>query len=211
MYVGRIVAVGLNKAGNAVGMYRVSSRSFPNRETRMLEDKVAVMPKTGFEGDLSKNPYIAYNCIRIIENYAVISNGSHTDPIIEKIKMNMSPRDALTLSLLAMDFEKDHLDTPRIAGVITRSSESVFLGIVRRDAVLVREFKCVPGTVYYIATYEHNTPCLHYRDENFDIQTAGQARDYIFDKGVFSDFEKPVTSASVVTQKDGFELASEID
>lgn len=210
MYVGRIVAVGLNKAGKAVGMYRVSSRSFPNRETRVIEDKVAVMPKAGFEEDLSKNPYIAYNCIRTTEDYAIVSNGSHTDPITEKIQMNMSPRDALTLSLMAMDFEKDHLDTPRIAGVISKKSDSVFLGIVRKNAVLVREFEAIPGTVYYIATYEHNTPCLHYRDEKFDVQTAVEARDYIFNKGVFAELEKPVTSTSVIVGKDGFEIAAEV-
>jgi IMP cyclohydrolase len=33
MYVGRIVAVGRTPAGRAAVMYRVSSRSFPNRRT----------------------------------------------------------------------------------------------------------------------------------------------------------------------------------
>ena len=36
MYLGRIVAAGLTKDGRAVAMYRVSSRSFPNREARKL-------------------------------------------------------------------------------------------------------------------------------------------------------------------------------
>ena len=41
------------------------------------------------------------------------TNGSHTDPIIEKIMAGMNLRDAFTLSLLAMDYEHDTLDTPR--------------------------------------------------------------------------------------------------
>ena len=195
MYVGRIVAVGMNKDGKSVGMYRVSSRSFPNRETRIIGDKVAVMPKPGFEDDLSKNPYIAYNCIRTVGKYAIVSNGSHTDPITEKIMMNMSPKDALALSLLALDYEKDHLNTPRIAGVISLESASGFLGIVRKDGLIVREFKLTAGVAYYVATYEHNTPCGHYKDENFEVKNADEACTYIFNKGVFAELEKPVTSS----------------
>ncbi|MDR0932030.1 MAG: hypothetical protein LBM70_03310, partial [Victivallales bacterium] len=32
MYLGRIVAIGMTKDGKPTAMYRVSSRSFPNRE-----------------------------------------------------------------------------------------------------------------------------------------------------------------------------------
>ena len=79
MYLGRIVSIGRTRNGKNVAMYRVSSRSFPNRQTVKMGDKVAVMPRPGFEGDLQKNPYITYNCVRIAGNYAVVSNGSQTD------------------------------------------------------------------------------------------------------------------------------------
>jgi IMP cyclohydrolase len=95
MYVGRIVAVGMTRAGKAAAMYRVSSRSFPNREARLINGVVSIMPKAGFEDDLAKNPYIAYNCLRITGDIAVASNGSHTDPITEKISAGMSVRDAV--------------------------------------------------------------------------------------------------------------------
>ena len=52
MYVGRIVAVGRNANGAACGLYRVSSRSFPNREARILENSVAILPKPGHEDDI---------------------------------------------------------------------------------------------------------------------------------------------------------------
>jgi IMP cyclohydrolase len=210
MYVGRIVAIGMNKAGKLAGMYRVSSRSFPNRETRKIEDKVSVMPKAGFEDDLNKNPYIAYNCIRISGSKAVITNGSHTDPIVEKIAMGYPARDALALSLLALDFEKDHLDTPRIAGVIDSDTNAGCLAIVRKDAISVKEFQLNPGEAYYVATYEHNTPCIHFKDENFDVNSADEAGKYIFDKGVFADLEKPVTSAAVIATDSGYEIAAEV-
>ncbi len=208
MYVGRIVAVGMTKAGQVCAMYRVSSRSFPNRETRLIDGKVAVMPKPGCEGDLSKNPYIAYNCLRIAGDKAVATNGSHTDPIVEKIAAGMSPRDALALSLLALDYEKDSLDTPRIAGVVDHAAKTAFLGIVRKDALLVAERKLSPGMVCYIATYEHNAPC-HHDGAEFDAASAAEARDFIFGKGVFADLEKPVTAAAALATAKGFDLAAE--
>jgi hypothetical protein len=48
----------------------------------------------------------------------IASNGSHTDPIAEKIAAGMTPRDALVLALMTMDYEKDDYNTPRIAGVV---------------------------------------------------------------------------------------------
>jgi IMP cyclohydrolase len=210
MYVGRIVAVGMNKIGNLTAMYRVSSRSFPNRETRMIGDRVAVMPKPGFEDDLKKSPYITYNCIRITGDYAIVTNGSHTDPIAEKIQMGFPARDALALSLLSLDYEKDNYNTPRIAAVINPKTNSALLGIVKKDALLVRNFELVPGTALYVATYEHDIPCKHYRDENFDVASAEDAKKYIFDQGVFTELEKPVTAAAVYFTGKNFEVASEV-
>jgi IMP cyclohydrolase len=209
MYVGRIVAAGMNKAGDPVGMYRVSSRSFPNRETRMNGETVAVMPRAGFEDDLSKNPYIAYNCIRIAGNTAIVSNGSHTDPITEKIAMGMPPRDALALGLLAMDYEKDSLNTPRIVATVTRGDNRAYLGIIRHDGISVREFELTPGIAFYVATYEHNVPCSHYCDKDFDVESPEAACSYIIRGGVFAELEKPVTAAAVIAGQDGFYLATE--
>ena len=82
MYLGRIVAIGMTKEGKAAAMYRVSSRSFPNREAVLGNQQVAIMPRPGFEDDLRKNPYITYNCIRLTGEWAVATNGSQTDPIV---------------------------------------------------------------------------------------------------------------------------------
>jgi IMP cyclohydrolase len=210
MYVGRIVSVGMNKSGNLSAMYRVSSRSFPNRETRMIGDKVAVMPKPGFEDDLNKNPYITYNCVRIIGNHAIVTNGSHTDPITEKIQMGFPPRDAIALSLLSLDYEKDNYNTPRIAAVINPKNNSALLGVVKKDELVVRNFELTPGIALYVATYEHDIPCVHYKDENFDAVSAEEAKKYIFNQGVFADLEKPVTAAAVYFSGKNFEIASEV-
>lgn len=208
MYVGRIVAVGKTPAGKNVAMYRVSSRSFPNREARMIGDAVAIMPKEGFEDDIKKNPYIAYNCVRLANDHAIATNGSHTDPITEKIAMGMPVRDALASSLLAMDYEKDDYNTPRIAAVVPREGDTGYLGIVRHDALMVRAFELKAGQAFYIATYEHNYPCDKFADADFSAVTAADICEHVMRGGAFADLEKPVTAASAVAVDSGFDIAT---
>ena len=207
MYLGRIVAIGMTKEGKAAAMYRVSSRSFPNREAVLGNQQVAIMPRPGFEDDLRKNPYITYNCIRLTGEWAVATNGSQTDPIVEKLAMGYPARDAIALPLLAMDYEKDSLDTPRIVAVLGSNCRKGYLGIVRRDALLVREFDLVPGQVRYLSTYEKNRPCDDQVTGDFDGTCAHCAVNYVVDGGIFADFTNPVTSAAAVAEGDGYELA----
>jgi len=203
MYVGRIVAVGRSRSGRGAGLYRVSSRSFPNREAKILERAIAIVPKPGFENDIQKNPYIAYNCLRLARGFAIVSNGSHTDPIAEKIAAGLPPRDALAGVMLAMDYEHDSLDTPRIAGVVTPDGAAGWLAIVRKDALLVREFALQPGQAFYVCTYERNDPSPAQEDSSFDVSSAADACAYILGRGVFADFEKPVSAACAVAGDDG--------
>jgi len=207
MYVGRIVAIGKTPEGKSAAMYRVSSRSFPNREARLKGESVSIMPRKGFEDDLNKNPYIAYNCIRIAGNFAVATNGSHTDPITEKILSGMSARDALALSMLALDYEKDSYNTPRISAVVEKGSNLGWLAIVKKGSIHVAEFALEPGKAYYVATYEHTYPCSHYADEKFNAENAETACEYVISKGVFAKLENPVTAAAVVESDKGFDFA----
>ena len=208
MYLGRIVAIGLTSEGNAAAMYRVSSRSFPNREAITTAAGIAIVPKPGFEGDLRKNPYIAYNCLRTAGKYAITSNGSQTDPIVEKIAMGMPLRDAFALGLLAMDYEKDQLDTPRIVAAIGAGDTTGYLGIVRKNALLVREFELKPGQLFYISTYECNYPCDSFTDTAFDAVDAESACRYVINGGVFADFANPVTAACAVCKNGEFQTAT---
>ncbi|MDD3885491.1 MAG: IMP cyclohydrolase [Victivallaceae bacterium] len=210
MYLGRIVAIGMTKAGKTTAMYRVSSRSFPNREAVESNGLVSILPRAGFEGDLRKNPYISYHCVRIAGEWAVATNGSQTDPIVEKIASGMSPRDAISLGLLAMDYEKDSLDTPRIVAVVSCKRPQGYLGIVRKDALLVREFTLKPGEVRYISTYEANKPSDQQFSAEFDGACADCAAQYVIDGGVFADFSNAVTSAAAMANGDGFDLAVKV-
>jgi len=146
MYIGRFVVV-----GPKVGAYRVSSRSFPNRKvTRRDDDTLTVVPTA--DAEETDNPYVSYNCARSAGEGAVIGNGSHVDPIAEKYDRGYPARDALVEALHAMDYEKDDYDTPRVAGVIQQ--DAGYIGIVRRDALLVREV----DEPHLVATYEETEP-----------------------------------------------------
>ena len=117
--------------------------------------------------------------LRLSGSIALATNGSQTDPIIEKIAMGMPVRDAMALVLLAMDYEKDTLCTPRICAAVDASKKIATLGIVRRDAVLVREFELAPGKIFYVSTYEKNAPCKHNLDEGFNVEHADDICEYM--------------------------------
>jgi hypothetical protein len=114
MYIGRFVIVGRTLTGEWYVGYRVSSRSFPNRYILPLEDRAVVLPTEAAPS--SDNPYITYNCLRKFNDQVlVVANGSHVDPIIDKVQLGYGLRDAMALSLLALDYERDKYNTPRIA------------------------------------------------------------------------------------------------
>ncbi|WP_435177531.1 IMP cyclohydrolase [Halorussus sp. AFM4] len=188
MYVGRFLVV-----GPRVAAYRVSSRSFPNRLVVERDDALTVAPTDA--APETDNPYISYNCVRTAGDAAVVGNGSHVDPITEKLGLGYPARDALAESLLALDYEKDDYDTPRIAGVL--AADSAFVGTVRRDALLVQEV----AEPTLVATYERDAP------EPFDFaaETAAEAASEAY----ALDFEHPVCAAGVARTDDGFEFAVE--
>jgi IMP cyclohydrolase len=208
MYVGRLVAVGRTPEGKAAAIYRVSSRSFPNRTAVRTERGVAIVPKPGFEGDVHKNPYIAYNCCRAAGSTIVVTNGSQTDPIAEKIAAGTPARDALVGSLIALDYEKDSYNTPRIAAVIEAGAEAGWLGVVRHDGLNCRRFQIEPGRCFYVATYEHND-CREIYTETLAAATAEHACRAIIEAGVFGKMTHAVTGVAAVEGANGqFELAT---
>lgn len=188
MYVGRFLI-----AGPDCGAYRVSSRSFPNRRITEREDRLTVGPTE--EAEETDNPYVSYNCVRSTGNGTVLGNGSHVDPIAEKIDLGYPARDALATSLLALDYEKDDYDTPRIASVL--DEKSALVGIVRRDALLVERVE----EPTLVATYEKDAP----EGIDFAPESAREAAETVYDH----EFEHAVCAAGVVRNDDGFEWAIE--
>jgi IMP cyclohydrolase len=188
VYVGRIVAVG--KTDKPFVAYRVSSRSFPNRVARITGIGATIQPLD--PEDVKKNPYIAYNCIRVSKNGVVVSNGSHTDPIFEKIEAEAAPDEALQTALNEMGFEKDEYNTPRIAGVVT--SRVGYIGTVRADGVEVSSFDLEDNSCHVICTYEIDR--VESKSYPFVAENACEAAKYIVDGGIFKELEKPICAAT---------------
>lgn len=141
---------------------------------------------------MKRNPYIAYNCIRISPNGVVVSNGSHTDPIFAKLEQGVAPDAAMQQVLSEMGYEKDDYNTPRIAGVVTDSVG--YIGTVRADGLEVSVFDLEENVCHVICTYEMD------RVENaghpFIAENAHEAAVYIVNGGLFADLEKPICSAA---------------
>ncbi len=209
MYVGRIVSVARTTDGRLCAVYRVSSRSFPNRSAAVGDGKVSIVPKPGHEGDIMKNPYIAYNCVRIVRNgdVAVVTNGSQTDVIAEKIENGMPARDAVVLASLMLDFEKDAYNTPRISAVVDKNAGAGWLGIVRHDGLQVERIPLEFGRIYYVATYEESNVCGE-RCVEFPATTAEAACDFILGQGVFADRENPVTAVAAMAADYSYHLVA---
>ena len=184
MYVGRFIVVAPDRAA-----YRVSSRSFPNRRVIDRGGTLTVAPTEA--APETDNPYISYNCLRTTaeDTHAVVGNGTQVDPITEKLESGYPPRDALAESLLALDYEKDDYDTPRIAGVV---GEESYVGIVRRDALLVESV----GEPTLVATYEEDAP----EPDALEATDPSAMAAELYDR----DFEHPVCAAAVAADGGGF-------
>lgn len=207
MYVGRIVSVGLTNSNRLCLMYRVSSRSFPNRLIKEIKGSLSVIPSPGSETDIYQNPYISYNCLRHNSEFAVVGNGTHTDPIFEKLEFGMSIRDALTSVLFAMDYEHDDYATPRIAAAVNKSPRSLALGIIRIDGIEVEVFNLKPGAYRFVSTYETNRLLKDFGGTNLNPQNSKEASQYIIDSDKFLEFEYPVSSAAAIEINTGFETS----
>jgi len=194
MYIGRFIVV-----GPGIGAYRVSSRSFPNRQITDRDGVLTVGPTP--DAPETDNPYVSYNCVRTVDGpatdgeVAVVGNGSHVDPIAEKLELGYPPRDALAASLLALDYEKDDYNTPRIAGVV--SSDDAYIGTVRHDALVVNAV----DEPTLVATYEENSPTAY----DLAADEASEAAAELYE----ADYEHAVCAAGVTVDADGVTYAIE--
>jgi IMP cyclohydrolase len=136
-----------------------------------------------------------------VDDVAVVTNGSHTDIIAEKIASGMNIRDSIALTLLTMDYEKDELNTPRIAGATTLDGDS-YIGIVTHDGIIVEKVK--EDQCSYISTYEHTKP----NDVEFVCSNAEEAAKFIYSGGKFEEFTNPVDSVAAFAEDNEWKIGS---
>jgi IMP cyclohydrolase len=198
MYIGRFVIIGRTQRGSMFLGYRVSSRSFPNRMIRIGVDRAAVLPTE--DAAKSDNPYISYNCFRMCQDVGVVGNGSQVDPIIDKVALGYPVRDAITHGLLALDYERDAFNTPRIAAALRPSADMAYLGFVGIDTVYSRRIALAPGQAWLAATYECTDPT--------EISLAGETAQELCDSIYTCTYELPVTVLVAKWHEGGYQLAA---
>jgi IMP cyclohydrolase len=198
MYIGRFVIAGRTAEGARYLAYRVSSRSFPNRTIAIRDDRAMVVPTA--DAAPTDNPYVSYNCLRRCPSAVVVANGSHVDPIIEKAAVGYPLRDAMALSLLALDYEHDQLNTPRVVAGWDLQHGAAYLGIVTADKVLVRQVEVAPGAAYLIATYELTDPT--------PIALQGSTPEALCDALFACEYDLPVAALAVIPRGEGWAVAS---
>ena len=199
MYIGRFVILGRTRQGAWYLGYRVSSRSFPNRTIRFAGDRAMVIPTA--DAMQSDNPYISYNCLRQHGETVVVGNGTQVDPIIDKIKLGYPLRDAVALSMLALDYEHDAYNTPRVtAGIDCRGEGYGLLSIVTENKLMVRRISVAPGEAFLIATYELTDPT--------PIELPGETAEALCDAIFDCAYELPVAALVAMPGADGLQVAT---
>lgn len=198
MYIGRFVLLGRTAAGAWYVGYRVSSRSFPNRRILLKQDRAVVLPTP--DAAPTDNPYIAYNCLRSHGSVVVAGNGSQVDPVLEKVQLGYGLRDALALTLLALDYERDQYNTPRVAAALDAATGQGYLAFVGAEKLWVRRLEPVPGQALLVATYECTEPT--------SIALAGETPEALCEAIYTSAYEHPVAALAAVWADGALRLAA---
>jgi len=198
MYVGRFVVAGRTQAGMPYLAYRVSSRSFPSRRIVAREDRAMVVPTE--DAPPTDNPYVSYNCLRRYQETVLVANGSHVDPAIDKISLGFGVRDAMALSLLALDYEHDSYNTPRIIAGLEADSGAMYLGIVGESRLSVERVDVTPGEALLVATYEAITPT--------PIALQGETPQVLCDAVYECAYEHPVAALVCSLVEDDLPIAT---
>ncbi len=205
-YLGRVVAIGLTRAGTPAVAYRVSSRAFADRTATLTDGGAAILPRPGHAGDLGRNAFIAYGCLAVAGGRAVVSNGSHTQILADRLAAGHAPRDALMTVLAVMDYEHDGVGTPRIAGIVDAAAGEGYLGVVTPRALHVAPALLRPGCLAWLATSVPD-PTERGQDDGFDADTPEDACRYLLGGGPWQAASHPVAAAAALWCGGGWRCA----
>ncbi len=161
-YPGRQLFVGLTAKGAPAIIYLVTGRSPASRERRAIKRNNAVI--IGPLGDVPYDPLRHYTAIKHdnISGVVAVSNGIQTEAIFETYRLlhnvGSSPDPIYLKKLMeGAGSEPDSLNTPRIAGLITKGAGFIYtmVAIKRHDKpAKVFSVKPTPGIFIGISTYQ---------------------------------------------------------
>lgn len=159
-YPGRTIIIGMTpKGSDFVQVYWIMGRSL-NSRNRIFEIEGDFIRNKAFNPDSLIDPsLIIYYPIRHFQQYHVVSNGDHTETIIEGLKNNVT----IENSLFQRQFEPDEPHyTPRISGLIDTESNTYNLSILK--SLNHDPSVCIRNTFNYSDFNKGKGHCIHTYD-----------------------------------------------
>ena len=164
-YPGRVIIAGCTRDGEPVIAYAISGRS-ENSRNRILIKEDGVLKTIPYDKDKIEDPsLIIYNALKEDEDFIVLSNGDHTDTIINAIERGESLSDALVKRTYEPD---DPNYTPRISLLFNKKDNSYSLSIIKRGLNaeaerLIYSYEAVKEKAHIIHTYiNEDTPLISF-------------------------------------------------
>jgi IMP cyclohydrolase len=163
-YPGRQLFIGLTETSDPLFAYLVTGRSPESRERKAV--LIDNMIRMGPLGNLPYDPLRHYTAVKYDNRIgvAVVSNGIQTEAIFETYKLLFhtasSPNaDYMRKILEGAGSEPDSYHTPRIAGIISsssdKSSQALIIGIkAYNQPASAIQVSPKPGTMVGISTYK---------------------------------------------------------
>jgi len=191
-YPGRQLFLGYS-AGSPAFAYLVTGRSPASRERRaVVRDNTVIM------GPIGNTPYDElrhYTAVKYDNASGVlaVTNGIQTEAIYEAYRLLFNvktPADASYIEKLmeGARSEPDSLNTPRIAGVFTRTEKgNCFIEVIKRHDMPSKSFTFEPTNMFGISTYEgeieNPKPYIPSRMVRLEgrAQTATELAQYLYD------------------------------
>ena len=180
-YPGRGIIIGRNHDSEWVVIYWIMGRS-DNSRNRVFKYKNNILSTEAADPSLVKDPsLIIYNAMRGIGHNIIVSNGSQTDVIYNKLMLGSS----FQTSLEHEKYEPDAPNyTPRISGYIDRNVNSISLSIIKRnhtndvDHCFYRYSNIPLGVGYCITTYmSDGDPLPSFQSEPILLPLTGDVDD----------------------------------
>ena len=155
-YPGRGIIIGRNHDSKWVVIYWIMGRS-DNSRNRVFKYKNNILSTEAADPLLVKDPsLIIYNAMRGIGHNVIVSNGSQTDMIYDKLMLGSG----FLTSLAYETYEPDAPNyTPRISGYLDKNFKNISLSVIKRnhtgntDHCFYRYSDIPLGVGYCITTY----------------------------------------------------------
>ena len=155
-YPGRGIVIGRNYEGAWIVIYWIMGRS-DNSRNRILKYENNILSTEAADSSLVEDSsLIIYNAMRSIGHNIIVSNGSQTDIIYDKLMLGSS-------FLASLENEKNEPDAPnytsRISGYLDRNLNRINLSVIKRnhtgniDHCFYRYSNIILGYGYCITTY----------------------------------------------------------